>query len=557
MRISTFASAVAALLAVDRPVFAMEDAAVAWLRDGKLEMRALSAGTAMPGGNANLSDAPLGSLWKLFVFSYLSDTHAEEPAYTCSTTPRAPNDEDRYCCAPGESVTRGVALARSCAPYYSPARLGIDVGAWQAYWKPYSKAHWLLDLNRLQPDTKVPVRELLQALAALPQSVRMEARSVLLQTGVEGYGREALVHLGSGVRYKTYSWSRDDGVALGGAAGWLADGTPFWFGARGSSRTALSTWGPQLAAALPAPQWRNASEASCVDVDFFARYPIRAVWRANERVRVQSGELRGRYRIEFANGNWLTIASNGELVLTAAEDAAPTITGRFPINAYVARVVEREGGANPTQASRALAIAARSYLVQNAHFESGCWRIADASRTQRVSAMPPSNAALAAAWFSDEMILSGAPVRYHNAAPGLNRLSWRDAVAQANAGWSFEKILAEAYPNATLGTLTGREECARLDAAERWLAQAASAWRARLSGEPGFEAPDRSIKICALSDGHPYSDQQRLRIYVRGWRSLNERVTLAHEYLHLALRFHPNGADETYVERLARQLIEG
>ncbi|HEX8956331.1 MAG TPA: DUF2300 domain-containing protein, partial [Burkholderiaceae bacterium] len=60
-----------------------------------------------------------------------------------------------------------------------------------------------------------------------------------------------------------------------------------------------------------------------------------------------------------------------------------------------------------------------------------------------------------------------------------------------------------------------------------------------------------------LEQGHPYSDQRRLRIYARGWRSLDERITLAHEYVHLVLRFHPHGSDEDYVERLARQLIEG
>jgi uncharacterized protein YfaQ (DUF2300 family) len=64
-------------------------------------------------------------------------------------------------------------------------------------------------------------------------------------------------------------------------------------------------------------------------------------------------------------------------------------------------------------------------------------------------------------------------------------------------------------------------------------------------------------KICMLADGNPYSDQRRYRIYVRGWRSLDERITLAHEYLHLVFRFHPHGADEDYIERLARRLIEG
>ena len=115
-------------------------------------------------------------------------------------------------------------------------------------------------------------------------------------------------------------------------------------------------------------------------------------------------------------------------------------------------------------------------------------------------------------------------------------------------------VISQTYLSATL---SGREECARLDAAETWLASNASKWQRRLAHEPGYEPPDAPPKVCALGEGHPYSDQQRLRIYVRGWHSADERVTLAHEYLHLAFRFHPSGADEEYIERLARKLIEG
>jgi uncharacterized protein YfaQ (DUF2300 family) len=129
-------------------------------------------------------------------------------------------------------------------------------------------------------------------------------------------------------------------------------------------------------------------------------------------------------------------------------------------------------------------------------------------------------------------------------------------LVRAGQGWDFERILSAAFPKATVATLSGREDCKRLPDAENWLATAAGSWKARLRREPGFELLEVQPKVCTLSDGHPYSDQQRLRIYVRGWRSLNERITLAHEYLHLAFRFHPNGANEDYIEQLARRLIE-
>lgn len=566
---SAAAGALAALLCAlsASPAQAAEDASVAWLRDGAVQVYALrpsAPASPAPSPDAGMRSAaskvPLGSLWKLFVYAYLAETHAQERPYVCAAKTPAPSSDERYCCDPGQSVARDPALARSCAPYFTPARLGLSAASWRAHWKSRSSAPWLLDFQQLQPGTEVEVGALLQALAAIPAPARSQARHALLETALQGYGRQAWGSLGTGIRYKTYSWHRPDGSAFGGAAGWLADGTPFWFGARGSSRSALTQWAAPLASALPAPRWpeaeRQAEEARCADVDFFARYPLRAVWRDPEATPVKPGNLKGHYRLQFVNGNWLSIQPQGDMRLTQDAGAAPRISGRFSLNDYVARVIDREGHARSAPAARALAIAARSYLVQNAHFEGGCWRIADASATQRVSPNQPSDSALAAAWFTDEIVLHGVPVRYHQSAPGNNRLAWRDALAQAAQGWDFERILQASYPQATLTSLSGLLECARLDAAESWLASAATRWQPRLRREPGFEtlAPPH---ICALADGHPYADQQRMRLYVRGWRSLDERITLAHEYLHLALRFHPNGANEAYVERLARQLIEG
>jgi uncharacterized protein YfaQ (DUF2300 family) len=554
-------SVLAAMLSCCTQVQAAGTASAAWLRDGRVEMRTLASdGVLNDAQNGGTIRVPLGSLWKLFAFSYLAETRAEESAYTCSQKSPVP-DEDRYCCVSGESIGRDQALARSCAPYFSPARIGITSAKWQAHWRMHAAPAWLLDIKRMQPETEVPVAELLAVLASITPEARAQARAAMLEAGIRGYGRDVWTILGTGIRYKTYSWHLADGSAFGGAAGWLADGTPFWFGARGSSRTALATWATRLASALPAPRWRDtvnvAGDASCVDVDFFARYPLRAVWKADEKVQVTAGDLKGRYRLEFRNGNWLSITARGDLSLTQDADGTPSISGRFPLNEYVARVIDREGDARHAQAARALAIAARSYLVQNARFEAGCWRIADSSRTQRVSANPPSFAALAAAWFTDDIILNGTPVQYHQDKPAANRLAWRDAVTRNGQGWDFERILSVAYPKAGIATMSGREDCKRLSDAESWLAGASGSWKARLRREPGFEPLDVPARICALAEGHPYSDQQRLRIYVRGWRSLDERITLAHEYLHLVFRFHPNGANEDYIERLARRLIEG
>lgn len=549
-----FVNALAALLLWPGSSGAADEAWLAWLRDGQVEVRSLS-GVPTGGALTGHSQVPLGSLWKLFVHAWLVDSQAGEPAYLCAPRSQARPDGEQYCCEPEQAVTRDAALARSCAAYFSPARLGLTQSAWQAR----VVTPGLADLNDLRPETQISLGELLQALARMSPSARSAARKALLDAGMTGYGREAWVHLGSGIRYKTFSWHKSDGSAFGGAAGWLADGTPFWFGARGSSRTALRRWAERLAAELPELRWpapvAALGETSCVDVDFFARYPLKAVWLAHESVQATPGMLRGRYRLEFVNGNWLTINAAGQLTLQAGE--APTLSGRFTLNDYVARVIEREGDARVPQAARALAIAARTYLLQNGRFQDGCWRISDSSRTQRVSPNPPGQSALAAAWFSDEIVLSGAPIQYHRNQAGPNRMSWQLAVAQAQAGQSFEHILLQAYPQAAFATLAGQAECRRLLAAEQWLQAMQPRWARTLQREPGFDALSAVPQVCALNEGHPYSDQRRMRIYARGWRNLEERITLAHEYLHLVFRFHPRGLDEVFIERMARRLVEG
>ena len=53
-----------------------------------------------------------------------------------------------------------------------------------------------------------------------------------------------------------------------------------------------------------------------------------------------------------------------------------------------------------------------------------------------------------------------------------------------------------------------------------------------------------------------YTDLERGRIYATGIGSANERLTIAHEYLHFALANHPRGRDEDFIERTARTLLD-
>jgi uncharacterized protein YfaQ (DUF2300 family) len=63
------------------------------------------------------------------------------------------------------------------------------------------------------------------------------------------------------------------------------------------------------------------------------------------------------------------------------------------------------------------------------------------------------------------------------------------------------------------------------------------------------------VSACRLAHGRPFADAERNRIHVRGIATTDDRITVVHEYLHLAFRFDPHGFDEDFVERLARGLV--
>ncbi|SFB02141.1 Predicted secreted protein [Pseudomonas sp. NFIX10] len=105
--------------------------------------------------------APLGSLWKLFVYAWLVDTDATEPAYEC----RGQSKEEVYCCTAGGSIGRDQALVKSCGLYFEPQRLGISESDWLAYWQARKAPQWLLSTSTLQPQPQVPVAQLLETLA--------------------------------------------------------------------------------------------------------------------------------------------------------------------------------------------------------------------------------------------------------------------------------------------------------------------------------------------------------------------------------------------------------
>jgi uncharacterized protein YfaQ (DUF2300 family) len=437
--------------------------------------------------------------------------------------------------------------------------LHLDATEWHQYWSRKSpQAPWLADLNKLNPAQQVSVSSLLTALSGIDGIARERAESALLGVVLNGRGQGALRYLGGRYRVKTFTWSdpqRSDSV-IGGAAGWTSDGSTVWFGAQGSSIKVLQNFAPQLAAVAEAAGGAE-RQSRCVDVSMFARYPIKRISVLPDGKALAQGidqDLRGSFRVEFTNGTKLVVRANNELRLKW-KVAKPELSARMDENEYIARVIDREGLATEKEAARALSIVARTYLLQNATQHGECLAIADSSRTQRISPNPASAAARDIAAFTSGLILHGVNAQYRLTTGDKNILSWQNAVAQAKNGLQFDEILQHSFEHASLASINGEADCNPLPDAERWLQTQAQRWRYALQAEPGFVAPQP--QICQLSFGNPYSDMSRQRIYVRGLNSFNNRITLAHEYLHLAFFAYPSGQDENYIEQWARRLIEG
>jgi uncharacterized protein YfaQ (DUF2300 family) len=278
----------------------------------------------------------------------------------------------------------------------------------------------------------------------------------------------------------------------------------------------------------------------CVEVHFFARYPFR-LEKAGGGAAVP-GILRGRFVARFRRAA-IPFSSEGEMRWDGKR-----LAGRFGLEEYVARVLDREADAKEVQAARALAVVVRSFLLNEAARAGSCLLIADESRKQRVSPNPPSPAARQAALFTRGLVLKGMPVGYRLEGPGPGRLAWRQAVAEARAGKRWDQILGAVFDPQGL-------PCPPFAAAQAWLDAQRPLWERRLSGAlPGFAAPGH-VQVCRLAWGVPFSEQGRMRIYLRSFRHGQGRLALAHEYLHLALAGYPAGQDEAWVEAWAEKLL--
>lgn len=114
---------------------------------------------------------------------------------------------------------------------------------------------------------------------------------------------------------------------------------------------------------------------------------------------------------------------------------------------------------------------------------------------------------------------------------------------------------AFAYPDNSLSRWGApRSTCQLLPKAKAWLAKKMPQWRRILQAETGYNEPD-VFAVCRLVSGFPYTDRQQKRLFIRNFFTLQDRLDLTHEYLHLAFDGYPTGLDENYIETLTRQLL--
>ncbi len=512
---------------------------------------------------------PLGSLWKLFVYAYQSEAGRTESRYIC----RGSDPDEIFCCRPGESLDRDTALAKSCAPYFSPTRLSIDSKAWSKFWSeklPHSPL-WLTNLEKLKPETRIQVDELLLSLTEIRQNFatfdRIEAATV--GTVLHGTATGALRTWGSRLRVKTFTWRDDQTIGSddadklgfkGGFAGWLSDGRAIWVSRAGHGRDAFQA---ELLKTIDSYDQTNSGKPTegCVMVDYFSRYPISRI----EPPVTGARSLVGATVVHFKNGNKIAFIGDGTLRAESSRNGdSLRISGKMSLAEYVGRVLDREVKAQPLEAARAFSIAIRTFLYQNSEEIEGCRQIADSSHTQRVSPQPASQASISIAKWSDGLALDRIEnLRYHSDRASQNRLSWVQAKSLAEAGYSSDEILKTAYPTGQIifGSQLEKLECRPHALGAKWIESQSKIWFRRLDREPGFERPDR-LRVC-LSESLARRQMSRVfarvsaqEMYVPRLQTRDDEISILHEYLHIAFRSHPRGRDEKYIENLARLILE-
>jgi uncharacterized protein YfaQ (DUF2300 family) len=210
--------------------------------------------------------------------------------------------------------------------------------------------------------------------------------------------------------------------------------------------------------------------------------------------------------------------------------------------------LEREGSVDQPEAAKALTILIRTYLMKQGKKTELGLAIDDTSSYQRVSPSTPGLQALSLARFTRGLILENAQVNY-------DTHSWLRMKKLSQKGFVFNQILKVLNPHFLIALSRDQRDsdCKRLKMAESYLTQSLSRWGKILNHQSGYEEV-KDVHICELRMNKPFSDLKKNRIYLHFDESIQARISLAHEYLHLGFKHHPVTRDELFIEQLAKKI---
>lgn len=470
---------------------------------------------------------PLASVWKLFSYSYLLENGIHAAPYLCQGT----DPDERFCCEKGKSIGAEEAVARSCGLFFEQTMKQISAVKWNDFWKKKGVPYAWMRKEHLRDHRKVSVKEILAVLEVMKTfPTHGELRADLGAVWTKGTLKDALPQYGVPFFAKTWTWGNEKKKKfIGGMAGWDQKNTSFWVSGEGTSREIMLSDGKAIISQLDP----HSVSPEKVRVNFFTKYPVKAVTHA------ENGSL----RIGFENGNHIVVPAHAHLTVEGKK-----VSGIFDREEYVARVLEREGSTLDGEASKALAVLIRTYLVDHAKRSGETLEIDDHSGLQRVSPVPPAAEARAIADFTSGLVLEGK-------SPGHNTDLWARMRTLAKKKLPFTAILSLVAPAAKIAfAKSGRKHsCERLSRVEQELRRSLPRWERELVRHPGYEHVD-AFEVCRMNHPVPYSDLRNNRIYLSYDGGPESRTTLAHEYLHLGFKNRPETNDEQFIETLARKL---
>jgi uncharacterized protein YfaQ (DUF2300 family) len=356
---------------------------------------------------------------------------------------------------------------------------------------------------------------------------------------------------------KTFTMGDGAGGYVGGAAGWLDPRTRFWLRGPGKGAAVIGRWFDELRVKFTSADGEGpglaTSDQPQVCTNFLSRYSVTVV-RAEGGVAADPGPLYGDFVASLKHGTTARFTSRGNVFLKK-RGAVYHLGGCFTLDDYIARVIQREGGTLPVEARKALAVVARTYLLQQAtRWDDNHLYMPDSTRWQRVSIDEPSRDNRHIAATTTGLILNG-EVFFHQDQAGEDTFSLTASAHQAGDGLQYDEILAIAFPALKIVPLWSLKEvsCDELAVAGEWLRFNLDVWKKDLIPlGADMEAP---TTVCH-NRAHKafYFDK---RIYMADFQDTEDQITLVHEWLHAAFAATPLGEDEGRIEGLAKRLVLG